>query len=106
MTDATNAPTLTNYARRMRVLVEEHERTAADLRELAKEMRDSGLQAVILKAWVKALIKNDAGDDKPLKRLQDRTSDAAIYADALGVPVDGFGEPKRSVVNEMPPVPA
>lgn len=98
-----NTPTLSDYARRMRTLVEEHNRTAADLRELAKEMREGGLQAVVLKAWVTAIVKADEGDNKPLRRLQAKTQDAAIYAEALGFPVDGFGETKRFVVNELPP---
>lgn len=94
-----NQPTLASYAARMRTLVEEDLRVAADLRELAKEMREHGYQAVVLKALVKALVKYDEGDEKPLRRLQDRAAETAMYAAALGVPVEGDDETKRFVVN-------
>lgn len=97
-----NQPTLNDYARRMRTLVEEDMRIAADLRELAKEMRDRGYQASVLKAVVKALVSQEEGDEKPLLRLKARTAEIAMYADALGEPIDGFGERNRFVVNDLP----
>jgi len=87
-----NTPSLSDYARRMRFLVEEDVRIAADLRELAKEMRDDGLSAANLKALVKAIVLADEGNEGPLERLKTKIQDLALYAEALGVPVDGFGE--------------
>lgn len=95
-----NSPTLSDYARRMRFLVEEDVRIAADLRELAKEMRDDGLSAASLKALVKAIVLFDDGNEKPLERLKTKIQDMAIYADALGIAIDGFGETNRSDVDE------
>ena len=94
---------LTVYAARMRRLVEQDLEIAADLRELAKEMRDIGLQAAVLKAWVKAQIKADGGDDGSLVRLKERTQYAALYAEALGIPIEGFSERNRLLVNDLPP---
>lgn len=94
-----NQPTLSDYAHRMRSLVEEDLRIAADLREIAKEMRERGYQAVVLKAVVKAQVAQENGDEKPMERLKARTQEIAIYADALGEPIEGFGETKRFVVN-------
>jgi uncharacterized protein (UPF0335 family) len=93
MTD--NTPTLADYARRMRALVEEDVRIAADLRELAKEMRNDGYSAATLKALVKAMVLDDDGDPKPLERFKTKIQDAAIYAEALGIGIDGFGETNR-----------
>lgn len=97
MTD--NAPNLADYARRMKSLVEEDVRVAADLRELAKEMRETGFQAAPLKALVKALVLAEEGNEKPLERLKARVQDVAIYASALGIEIEGFGERNRFVVN-------
>lgn len=91
----TNTPTLADYARRMRSLVEEDVRVAADLRELAKEMRGDGYSAATLKALVKAMVLDDDGNPKPLQNLKTKIQDAAIYAEALGIGIDGFGETKR-----------
>ena len=93
---------LSVYADRMGRLVRQDMEIAADLRELAKEMRDVGLQAAVLKAWVKAQVKADDGDDGPLIRLKEKTQFAAIYAEALGIPIDGFGT-NQIHVNELPP---
>jgi uncharacterized protein (UPF0335 family) len=93
----TNTPSLTDFARRMRSLVQEDVRIAADLRELAKEMRDCGLSAATLKALVKAMVLAEEGNEGPLERLKTKIQDAAIYAEALGVAIDGFGETKRIV---------
>jgi uncharacterized protein (UPF0335 family) len=98
----TNTTTLADYARRMRSLVEEDVRIAANLRELAKEMRDDGLSAATLKALVKAMVLDDDGDPKPLERLKVKIQDAAIYAEALGIGIDGFGETKRFDAGEAP----
>lgn len=105
-----NAPSLSDYARRMRFLVEEDVRIAADLRELAKEMRDDGLSAASLKALVKAMVLADDGDEKPLERLKTKIQDMAIYADALGITIDGFGETIRfdvaAPLSSRPAIPA
>lgn len=95
-----NASTLADYARRMRSLVEEDVRIAADLRELAKEMRDLGHRPVVLKAWIKALVLAE-DYDKPsaLENLKTKTQDAAMYAGALGIDIDGFGGTKHIGVN-------
>jgi uncharacterized protein (UPF0335 family) len=90
-----NTPTLADYARRMRALVEEDVRIAADLRELAKEIRGDGYSAATLKALVKAMVLDDDGDPGPLDRLKTKIQDAAIYADALGIAIEGFGETNR-----------
>ena len=99
----TNQPTtLKDYAIRMRTLVEGQMQYAADLRELAKEMRETGFQAAVLKAWVKAIISFDDGDEKPLEALKARTAEVALYGDILGFAVEGFGETNRIVVKESP----
>lgn len=113
--------TVKRFADRMRHLMEQQIETATDLRGLAKEMRDEGLSAANMKALVKALILDEQGDSKPLENLKAKIQDMALYAEALGVPVDGFGETKRFVSEngeptepasteaaglEAPPVPA
>ena len=91
---------LADFAARMRPLVEEQRRLARDLRELAKEMRDIGLEGGILKQWLSAIIDaEEEGDERKLNRLKAKTQDAAIYGDMLGYTIEGFGEAKRSVVN-------
>ena len=95
----TNEPTLKDYARRMRTLVEGQAQYADDLRELAKEMRETGFQAAVLKAWVKAMISYESGDEGPIDRIKARTADVALYGGILGFAVEGFGEPNRIVVN-------
>ena len=94
-----NTPTVSDYARRMRLLVEDDLRIAKDLRELAKEMRDDGLSAASLKALVKAIVLADDGNEKPLERLKTKIQDMAIYADALGITIDGFGKTIRFDAN-------
>jgi uncharacterized protein (UPF0335 family) len=94
--NSADGQSLTDYARRMRNLVEEDRRIAADLRELAKEMRGVGYQAVVLKSIVVALVAAEEGDEKPLEKLKARTQEVAMYADALGTPIDGFGEGERN----------
>ena len=95
----TNEPTLKDYARRMRPLLEGQMQFAADLRELAKEMRETGFQAVVLKAWVKAAISYEDGDEGPLDRLKARIDDAALYGAVLGF---CDGETKHNLINESP----
>lgn len=98
-----NTPTLADYARRMRALVEEDVRIAADLRELAKEMRECGHRPVVIKAIVKALVlAEDYDNPKPLEALKERAQDVAMYGAALGIEIDGFGErePKRNGVKD------
>ncbi len=96
-----NTPSLTDFARRMRHLVEEDVRIAADLRELAKEMRACGHRPVVVKAIVKALVLAEEYDNpKPLEALKERAQDVAVYGAALGIEIEGFGEPKRNGVND------
>ncbi len=97
-----NTPTLADYARRMRALVEEDVRIAADLRELAKEMRECGHRPAVIKAIVKALVlAEDYDNPKPLENLKERAQDVAMYGAALGIEIDGFGS-NRILVNYSP----
>jgi uncharacterized protein (UPF0335 family) len=88
------------FSDRLRVLVEEQMQIAADLRELMKEGRDVGIEGGVMKQWIKALIQHDNGKPKALERLIQKTQDAALYAEVLGLEVPGFGEAKRFVVNQ------
>ena len=74
---------LSEFERRMRVIIERQLADAEDMKNLQQEITSAGFSHRALKRVVKAIIASDNGNEKPLKALREDVSDASLYLDRL-----------------------
>lgn len=78
-----NEPTIHDFERRMRAILEEQVARAADMKELQREITSAGFSHRALKRIVRALIAADDGNPKPLAALREDAGDTSLYLDKL-----------------------
>lgn len=78
-----NEPTLQDYERRLRVIIERQLADADDMKALQTEITSAGFSHRALKRVVKAIVAADNGNEKPLAALREDAGDTSLYLDRL-----------------------
>lgn len=85
-------PTLQDYERRLRVIIERQLADAEDMKALQQEITSAGFSHRALKRVVKAIIAADEGNPKPLAALREDAGDTSLYLDHLAPEQQAAGE--------------